>query len=486
MINESIPDEIQALLASNIVVVTRANALKAAAALQRLLDEPDDGFLLKDVLIDSVDGEELLVLNSLDEVEHLREAIVDFDERITAGLIPRDSIQHITVNSDGYSGGNWNPPMLAILGQWEPKRRLEQQRVNSSERAIQQYRISRTIAKEVATIATPPMLCFLNGADKLDVQATNQLLGVNKLQQYQSVMSGLMRPVDRWLPTEEHLKRVIALQDEMPHLGEFLDEVISAIELAIRFEAKRFTLPPMLLNGPPGVGKTFGLFALSEALDLTSVSLPVSTMNAGFVLSGMERGWRDPEPGMLAKHAAKSAHINPIFILDEFEKIPFKRDIASGGLEPALLQILERDSAQRFYDVFLEQELNLSEISYIASSNSTRPIPKPLLSRLKVIEVGFPGAEAMAKLCSSILNKALTEDYGIDRIRVAVVGDFSKIYQHKITPRLIRNYAGRILSRSLRNNAQRTTIQLSLEEIRQVIPDQRESTDRGIGFMATL
>ena len=129
---------------------------------------------------------------------------------------------------------------------------------------------------------------------------------------------------------------------------------------------------------------------------------------------------------------------------------------------------------------------NLSEISYIASSNSTQPIPKPLLSRLKVIEIGFPTADSIFRLYSSSLNKALTEDFGIDSISVTVIGDIGSATQNDLTPRLIRNYAGRILSRALRNKVRGTTIKLSLEEIRHALPNQRESTERGMGFMASL
>lgn len=483
--NKALNREIAQLLAKGMWVLTRMKALHLAQDLWGAL-EADQSLRLAHQSVfhlEAIDRDGPICIHSLEEIERVYEEILDFNDRITAGLISPDSIHIITINSEEKDRWNWGLPTLALIGDWAPVESVE------PDETLAASLVENTEADENSAqgnVSEPPVIRFLNNTEGLDIQAEARCLPDGTADMYEQIMEGLTRPLTRWLPNEESVKKVEALKLDMPHLSEFLDEVLIAMKLTIQFNASRFTLPPMILNGPPGVGKTYGLFVLAEALGLSMESLPMSTTGAGFILTGCERAWRDPEPGLLAKSAAKSKHINPIFILDEFEKAQFKRDYGMSGLEAAVLQMLERDSAQRLRDVFLEQDLNLSEVSYIGSSNSIHQIPAPILSRIKVIEVGYPPADSIRQLYTSILNRALKEDLGIEGITVSVSGDFNEHMIAGISPRMVRNYARRILCSALTSAKSGDCVEIHRNALLSHIQCPVTSSTRGIGFLASL
>ena len=148
--------------------------------------------------------------------------------------------------------------------------------------------------------------------------------------------------------------------------------------------------------------------------------------------------------------------------------------------------MLEKDSARRFYDLYLEQEIDLSEVSYIGSANTTDSIPPAILSRVKVIEVGYPTPESLQRLYSEILNNALKDDYGIDCLTVSVTTNRDRELLTNINPRLLRNNAGRILSAVIMAAKPGDHIDVSAEDLLRLIASNGDMTSRGIGFMAAL
>ncbi|GAA4081947.1 AAA family ATPase [Zhongshania borealis] len=314
-------------------------------------------------------------------------------------------------------------------------------------------------------------------ADAEDEQWPDKAFGIDFIQKL-----GASRP--RWLPTSEAINRVASLLEDMPHMFEFFDEVLTTMRLCERFEANRFTMPPMIINGPPGVGKSHAIFALSEALGISTSTIPMATVTARFALTGMERGWKDPQPGLLAKAAKNSDHINPIFVLDEFEKADFRSLGNTGGLETVFLEILERDSSRRFHEVYLEKELDLSEISFIGASNEIDRVPAALRSRVKQINVGYPEPESLVKMVKSILSKALRDDYGIDCITVDASEDVVEVFCGDFSPRTLRNNAGRILSPFVMKAEAGDCIQVSSKDLLGRCDSTDSVENRGIGFMA--
>ena len=515
---EALREEISRMLFRGIIVVNRTQALELAESLNTAVMR-NSFQRWHTAEFNAIDRETCITFFSLEDMEQVLDEILDFHDRIKAELISPYSIQVININAVyGMSvEGSYNT--LALIGDWEPEIVVKIPRAREPyEFGIPEFEFGVQDLEKVAhydlteegkalvygdgqgdegaeTDETVRLqdatkgsgIQFLVNADKIDISAKADLLPFPQSDLFRNTMEGLSQPVSRWLPDEESLTQVKALRETLPHLSEFLDEVILAMDLAIRFKATRFTLPPMILNGPPGIGKTHGLFQLAETLGFSMESIPMATTDAGFVLTGCERGWKEPMPGLLAKSAAKCQHINPIFILDEFEKSNFRRDYGVNGTESAVLQMLERDSAARFRDGFLEHEINLSEVSYIGSSNSVDQIPAPILSRVKVIEVGFPPTEALQGIYTAILNKALKDDFGVEGITVMVAGDICEAARMGITPRAIRNNAGKILSAALNDKKEGDGIEISGKALMALM--KRSSVNKkgtGMGFLAQL
>lgn len=475
MINTTMNRKIQQLLTNNIPVVSLDGARKLATALELTLTDCLTGVINLIFSVDTINGSAMIILRDLEEVDRLLEAILDFNDRLQADLVERDSVQLIDlVSSINPRTRETNSFTLALIGDWNPVFVPR-----PSTEAIP------CLDDEDSELLEHAPIRFLNVASESALEQSDNISN-NFGPELSDLRNQLSQPVQRWLPSFEAIQRVEALRDEIPHMGEFLEEVLNTMRMAERFKANRFTLPPMILKGPPGVGKTHSLFALSEALGLTMHNIPMSSLGAGFALTGMERGWRDPEPGLLAKAAAKSKHINPIIILDEFEKAIFRKGDNVAGLEPALLQMLEKDSARRFYDLYLEEEINLSEVSYIGSANSTDLIPPAILSRVKVIDVGYPTPESLQQLYSTILNNALKEDYGIDCLTVGVTTNIERERLTDINPRLLRNNAGRILSTVIMTAKPGDHIDVSADELLRLMPSSQNMVSRGMGFMASL
>lgn len=474
----TMPPQIKQLIAQGIPVIAIADARKLAGSLALAMERYPNKAINLLFNIETLDGSVLIGLRDLEEADRLHEAILDFDDRLSANLIDHDSVQLVDVVSSFDLGtSSYNNLILALIGDWNPA--LDTPPLDTAAQPIIDY-------ADAGDEAPPqPPIRFLNVVNETEMAQIDNISN-NFGPELEDLLNKLSRPVQRWLPSGDVIQRVEALREEVPHMGEFIDEILNTLRMAKRFKATRFTLPPMILKGPPGVGKTHCLFALSDALGLTMHNIPMSTLGAGFALTGMERGWRDPEPGLLAKAAAKSKHINPIVILDEFEKALFKKADNVAGLEPALLQMLEKDSARRFYDLYLEAEIDLSEVSYIGSVNTTDSIPPAILSRVKVIDVGYPAPESLQKLYSKILNNALKEDYGINCLTVAVTNHSDQTRLIDINPRSLRNNAGRILSSAIMNAKPGDHIDVSADALLRLIPSDRAIASKGVGFMARL
>lgn len=466
--------QIEQLIARGIPVVSIGGAQKLARTLELTLAHytVDVPYLIFNV--DTIDGSKWIFLRDAEEANRLLKTILDFYNQLPTN-IDQDGVQLIDlVSSNNPRPGAGDSITLALIDD-----RIPTFLPMPSDEKRPRLEYDNTTRPKQAPIR------FLHAMSEAEIEKTNSISN-NFGPELSDLLSQLSRPIKRWLPNSDAIHRVETLKDETPHMGEFLDEVLNTMKMAERFTANRFTLPPMILKGRPGVGKTHSLFALTEALGLSMHNIPMSTLGAGFALTGMERGWRDPEAGLLAKAAAKSKHINPIIILDEFEKAMFKKADNVAGIEPALLQMLEKDSARRFYDLYLEQEIDLSEVSYIGSANTIDSIPPAILSRVKVIEVGYPTPESMQRLYSTILNNALKDDYGIDCLTVGVTTNKDRELLTNINPRLLRNNAGRILSAVIMAAKPGDHIDVSAKDLLRLIGSNGDMTSRGIGFMAAL
>lgn len=178
------------------------------------------------------------------------------------------------------------------------------------------------------------------------------------------------------------------LYELLPNFTDVLDDVKRHVALA-QDSSDGLEVTPMLL-GPPGIGKTHFARHLAELLGTGMNLLPMSSMTAGWLLSGSSAQWKGARPGKVFEALVEGEYANPVIVVDEIDK-------ASGDAQydplGALYSLLEHDTAQSFTDEFAEVAIDASQVIWITTANDARGIPDPILNRMNVFEVEAPTLE---------------------------------------------------------------------------------------------
>src|SRR5688572_18491088 len=186
------------------------------------------------------------------------------------------------------------------------------------------------------------------------------------------------------LPAMDHL------YNDLPNFHVPLNDVKRQLALC-QDSRDALEITPLLLLGPPGIGKTHFARELSILLGTGMGFVSMSSMTAGWVLSGASSQWKGARPGKVFETLVDGQYANPVMVVDEIDKARGEHAYDPMG---ALYSLLEVDTAGSFTDEFAEVAIDASQVIWVATANDERTIPEPILNRMSVYEVQAPDRDA--------------------------------------------------------------------------------------------
>jgi ATP-dependent Lon protease len=189
-----------------------------------------------------------------------------------------------------------------------------------------------------------------------------------------------------------------ALYEQLPNFVEALDDVKRHVALSQDCR-DGLEVTPMLLLGPPGIGKTHFARKLAELLGTGMSLVPMSSMTAGWLLSGASSQWKGARPGKVFDALVEGQYANPVIVVDEIDKASGEAQYDPLG---ALYGLLEHDTAGAFMDEFAEVAIDASQVIWIMTANDERGIPEPILNRMNVFEIAPPSLGAARQIARNL------------------------------------------------------------------------------------
>lgn len=220
------------------------------------------------------------------------------------------------------------------------------------------------------------------------------LVELNKysMSNYSSPETGMIRTYIDWLLnlpwnnyTEDRkdLKKVREILDSTHYgLENVKDRVIEY--LAVKQNTNNLRSPIICLVGPPGVGKTTFAKNIAKSLNRKVTKISVGGINDEAEIIGHRRAYIGSAPGLIIQGMKKAGTTNPVFIIDEIDKMT--KDI-KGDPASSLLEVLDKEQNKYFVDRYIEEEFDLSNVMFIATANYLSQIPEELKDRLEIIEL---------------------------------------------------------------------------------------------------
>ncbi|MEO8565605.1 MAG: AAA family ATPase, partial [Betaproteobacteria bacterium] len=161
---------------------------------------------------------------------------------------------------------------------------------------------------------------------------------------------------------------------------------------------------PILLLGEPGLGKTYFAKKLAQALGTGFEFVSMSSLTAGWILTGASAQWNNARPGKVAHTLIDGEFANPVVVLDEIDKAGGDSRYDPMG---ALYTLLERDTAAHFKDEFIDVDMDASHILWIATANDETMIPEPILNRMNVYAIDRPDAAGARTIALAVYHEIL-------------------------------------------------------------------------------
>lgn len=236
----------------------------------------------------------------------------------------------------------------------------------------------------------------------------------------------------------QHAKDIL----EEDHYG--LEQVKERVleYLAVRMLSKKGNSPIICLVGPPGTGKTSIARSVARALNKKYVRISLGGVHDEAEIRGHRKTYVGAMPGRLVDGLRQAGVSNPLMLLDEIDKVSsdYKGDTSS-----ALLEVLDGEQNVKFRDHYVELPIDLSNVLFIATANTTQTIPKPLLDRMEIIEVNSYTENEKFHIARNYLVEKQKERCGLKKDQLVISDSALKKIIHNYTREAgVRNLERRI------------------------------------------
>lgn len=255
-----------------------------------------------------------------------------------------------------------------------------------------------------------------------------------------------------WSKRSRVKKDIIAAEKVLSHDHYGLEKVKERIVeyLAVQQRAKKLKGPILCLVGPPGVGKTSLGKSIAQATGREFVRFSLGGVRDEAEIRGHRRTYIGSMPGKVIQSMKKAGKSNPLFLLDEIDKMgqDFRGDPAS-----ALLEVLDPEQNNKFNDHYLEVDYDLSDVMFVTTANSLN-MPRPLLDRMEIIQLsGYTEDEKLEIAKRHLIPKSM-KDHGLRQsewsISDGAIRDLIRYYTREAGVRKLEQMAAKLIRKAVK------------------------------------
>ena len=276
-------------------------------------------------------------------------------------------------------------------------------------------------------------------------------------------------PWEKTTEDEKDLKNVAKKLDET-HYGLSLVKERIIEYLAVKQKKKSLRSPILCLVGPPGVGKTTMAKSIAKALNRKQTKISLGGVRDEAEIVGHRRTYVGSLPGLIIQGIKKAGSKNPVFIIDEIDKMT--KDI-KGDPASALLEVLDKEQNSSFVDHYIEEEFDLSEVMFIATANYIEQIPNELKDRLEIVDISSYTEYEKLDIAKNYLIPNLLKEHGLtdkevslkDESILQIIRNYTKESGVRELDRLIASIFRKIVKEIIFDKKKNSIYKLTSKEI---------------------